>query len=636
MDNTRSKRYSSDFDRAQKDFPSRKTFPPRNFSDNDYPQTRPDKNHVNHHNTSKRYSETQNSTWESHSRYSKHPETIHHGGSYESNRSRDGFSTSHSTTTTPTSGRPSASNFHYESTSSAKPRNVQQQPQQYRYEMDSTKRKDPSEYHSPGIRASEVPNHRARGANEVYYPTQSLGYSTKNEKDANPPNFHRSSVSQNSHLSFHHQRSTHKNGSPYGFVFSSREDKSFQNENPEKDTNLPGKSSSRQISYPPNHSTKTFDTHRKNFYSTNSSLSSTELSRKRSYTQYSMKDTPSNSAAIKYSTNSISSTGGKAMGSQSIVDHRSVQDSSWEEDEVICSKPASPPKTQPISRNHSSHPSSPNIPSIGAHHFSSINPSVARKQPEHPSTFLPNISLVQNRDISFSAHPNSATAALKSSEHEKVAISSNSTPARSYSSSFKVKSKQPDWGSRSVSIFSILEQIGEGTYGQVYKAKNKFTGEVVALKKIRMENDKEGFPITAIREMKILRNLKHSNIVELKEIVTDINAEQGNQLSNSNPNATCEKGSIYMVFEYLDHDLAGLMDSGVFSFTESHIKWIMFQLIRALMFAHSQNILHRDIKGSNMLLNSHGELKLADFGLARPFSERRRQYTNRVITLWYR
>jgi cyclin-dependent kinase 12/13 len=78
----------------------------------------------------------------------------------------------------------------------------------------------------------------------------------------------------------------------------------------------------------------------------------------------------------------------------------------------------------------------------------------------------------------------------------------------------------PSWGSRSVDCFEKIEQIGEGTYGQVYMAKEKATGEIVALKKVRMDNEKEGFPITAIREIKILKKLQHENVIKLKEIVT--------------------------------------------------------------------------------------------------------------------
>jgi len=182
------------------------------------------------------------------------------------------------------------------------------------------------------------------------------------------------------------------------------------------------------------------------------------------------------------------------------------------------------------------------------------------------------------------------------------------------------------WGSRSVDIFEKLEQIGEGTYGKVYMAKNKETNEIVALKKVRMANEKEGFPITAIREIKILKELHHENIVQLKEIVTS--------------KATKEKSKqgIYMVFEYMDHDLTGLMLSEGRNWrpTQAHIKCYMKQLLEGLHYCHSNNVLHRDIKGSNLLMNNSGELKLADFGLARPYTDQLGQYTNRVITLWYR
>jgi len=138
-----------------------------------------------------------------------------------------------------------------------------------------------------------------------------------------------------------------------------------------------------------------------------------------------------------------------------------------------------------------------------------------------------------------------------------------------------------------------------------------------------MDNEKEGFPITAIREIKILKELRHQNIVQLKEIVT------------SDPSPDGQAG-IFMVFEYMDHDLTGLMMSEGWNPTSGQIKWIMKQLLLGLHHCHANHILHRDIKGSNLLINNKGQLKLADFGLARPFNEQVNNYTNRVITLWYR
>ncbi|GER49609.1 cyclin dependent kinase C [Striga asiatica] len=180
----------------------------------------------------------------------------------------------------------------------------------------------------------------------------------------------------------------------------------------------------------------------------------------------------------------------------------------------------------------------------------------------------------------------------------------------------------PSWGSRSVDCFEKLEQIGEGTYGQVYMAREKRTGEIVALKKIRMDNEKEGFPITAIREIKILKKLQHENVINLKEIVTSpgtasnlsLKAEKGmiNQIQYN--------GSIYMVFEYMDHDLTGLSDRPGLRFTIPQIKCYMKQLLTGLHYCHVNQVLHRDIKGSNLLIDNEGNLKLADFGLARSFS----------------
>ena len=133
------------------------------------------------------------------------------------------------------------------------------------------------------------------------------------------------------------------------------------------------------------------------------------------------------------------------------------------------------------------------------------------------------------------------------------------------------------------------------------------------------------FPITAIREIKILKILNHKNVVRLKEIVIS----KGSDYNQG-------KGSIYMVMEFLEHDLTGLTDAGQ-KFTVPQIKCYMKQLLEGLAYCHAQKVLHRDIKGSNLLISNDGQLKLADFGLARPFdTDQQRPYTNRVITLWYR
>ncbi|KAL4075830.1 Pkinase-domain-containing protein [Scleroderma citrinum] len=167
-------------------------------------------------------------------------------------------------------------------------------------------------------------------------------------------------------------------------------------------------------------------------------------------------------------------------------------------------------------------------------------------------------------------------------------------------------------------LYVIVSQVGEGTFGKVYKARNTITNVHVALKRIRMEAERDGFPVTAMREIKLLQSLRHRNVVRLYEMM----------VSN---------GSVFMVFEYMDHDLTGVLSQTQFTFSEANLKSLCSQMLAGLAYLHRKGVIHRDIKGSNILINNRGELKLADFGLARFYQKRRRSdYTNRVITLWYR
>jgi len=191
-----------------------------------------------------------------------------------------------------------------------------------------------------------------------------------------------------------------------------------------------------------------------------------------------------------------------------------------------------------------------------------------------------------------------------------------------------------DWGERCVDMYKIVDKVGEGTYGEVYKATPPpemalESGELLALKKVRLENEKEGFPITAVREIKILRQLKHKNIIKLREIVTD---------KQEAVDFRKDKGSFYLVFDFMEHDLMGLLDSGLVTFTQELNASIMRQIMEGLAYCHDRNFLHRDIKCSNILMNNRGQVKLADFGLARLYNaeDKDRPYTNKVITLWYR
>ncbi|XP_075885329.1 cyclin-dependent kinase 9-like [Nelusetta ayraudi] len=179
------------------------------------------------------------------------------------------------------------------------------------------------------------------------------------------------------------------------------------------------------------------------------------------------------------------------------------------------------------------------------------------------------------------------------------------------------------------SKYEKLAKIGQGTYGEVFKARHRLTGKKVALKKVFLDDEKEGFPITALREIKILQLLNHENVVNLIEICRG-KASRYNRF----------RGSTYLVFEFCDHDLAGLLRNINVKFTLAEIKKIVQMLLNGLYYIHRNKILHRDMKAANMLITRDGVLKLADFGLARAFnSAKNRQgnrYTNRVVTLWYR
>ncbi|KAG0317472.1 Cyclin-dependent kinase catalytic subunit [Dissophora globulifera] len=175
---------------------------------------------------------------------------------------------------------------------------------------------------------------------------------------------------------------------------------------------------------------------------------------------------------------------------------------------------------------------------------------------------------------------------------------------------------------KALSGYQHLEKIGEGTYGVVYKATHKASNRIVALKKIRLENADEGVPSTAIREISLLKELQHANVVPLLDIVHD-------------------ETKLFLVFEFLNGDLKKYMDTRkqqppVVGLPISEVKTFLYQLLLGVEFCHSRRILHRDLKPQNLLIDNQLNLKLADFGLARAFGIPLRTYTHEVVTLWYR
>jgi serine/threonine protein kinase len=198
-----------------------------------------------------------------------------------------------------------------------------------------------------------------------------------------------------------------------------------------------------------------------------------------------------------------------------------------------------------------------------------------------------------------------------------------SSSSSSSSSSAKDMSwlRNPEGNCRSVHEYKKLNRIGEGTYGYVYRAIRRTTGEVFALKRIILHHEQQdGFPLTSIREVKTLKRCQHPHIVSLYDVVVGSNRD-----------------AVFLLFEYCEHDLSELVKAMKHPFKESEIKRLMLQLLSAVEYMHKNWIVHRDIKPSNLLYNNRGQLKIADFGLARTISRpMNSELTLVVVTLWYR
>ena len=144
----------------------------------------------------------------------------------------------------------------------------------------------------------------------------------------------------------------------------------------------------------------------------------------------------------------------------------------------------------------------------------------------------------------------------------------------------------------------------------------------MALKKIRLEKEDDGVPSTAIREIALLKGLKHPNIVELKDVIY-------------------EDETLHLVFEYLEYDIKKYMKekqktNGNQGLSLDEVKSFTYQILHGLAYCHAHRVMHRDLKPQNLLVSSDGIIKLADFGLARAFSLPVKTYTHEVVTLWYR
>ncbi|GAA6071278.1 cyclin-dependent kinase 20 isoform X1 [Tachysurus ichikawai] len=167
--------------------------------------------------------------------------------------------------------------------------------------------------------------------------------------------------------------------------------------------------------------------------------------------------------------------------------------------------------------------------------------------------------------------------------------------------------------------YSILGRIGEGAHGIVFKAKHIETGETVALKKVALRKLEDGIPNQALREIKALQEIEDNPyVVKLKDVF---------------PHGT----GFVLVFEYMLSDLSEVIRNSQRPLTESQVKGYLMMLLKGVAFCHENSIMHRDLKPANLLISSTGHLKIADFGLARLFSnDGERLYSHQVATRWYR
>lgn len=173
---------------------------------------------------------------------------------------------------------------------------------------------------------------------------------------------------------------------------------------------------------------------------------------------------------------------------------------------------------------------------------------------------------------------------------------------------------------RSAESYDKIDKVGQGTYSNVYKARDRETGKIVALKKVRFDTSEPECVQFMAREIAILQKLNHPNIVKLEGLAT-----------------SRMQYSIYLVFDFMVTDLATVISRPEERLTEPQIKCYMLQLLSGLQHCHERGILHRDIKGANLLIDKNGILKIADFGLANFYSPNHKHpLTSRVVTLWYR
>ncbi|KAH9039616.1 kinase-like domain-containing protein [Lactarius pseudohatsudake] len=309
-------------------------------------------------------------------------------------------------------------------------------------------------------------------------------------------------------------------------------------------------------------------------------------------------------------------------------------------------QPSLPRRPRSLSPHSARTPPQPRLPPPPSPPQSELQPPpsvVPHSPPSMP--LLPTHSLDDNGEHGNEVHARSPEKDISRVGEKPKEYQPSSQPSRPLRPPLR-RSREEEYkaygrtfvGSGQHDDYDAMTKLGEGTFGEVHKAKHRPSGKLVALKRILMHNEKEGMPVTALREIKILKALRHLNVVELLDMFV------------VRSNGKDKPLSVYMVFPYMDHDLAGLLENDRVKLQPSQIKLYMKQLLEGTEYMHRNHILHRDMKAANLLISNNGSLRIADFGLARSYDPsaatvatntgssrgKERRYTNCVVTRWYR
>ncbi|XP_039756621.1 cyclin-dependent kinase-like 1 [Pararge aegeria] len=171
--------------------------------------------------------------------------------------------------------------------------------------------------------------------------------------------------------------------------------------------------------------------------------------------------------------------------------------------------------------------------------------------------------------------------------------------------------------SRAMDKYEQLAVVGEGSYGVVLKCRRRDTGQLVAIKKFLETEDDAAVKKMALREIRMLKKLRHDHLVNMIEVFR-------------------RKRRFYLVFEYLDHTLLDELESSPGGLGEDTAKKHLYQLLKGIEYCHQNSIIHRDVKPENVLVSNNGIVKLCDLGFARALAAPGEPYTEYVATRWYR